>query len=162
MCLYGCGAAQPSSISLQQAQTALAQPMQAELSIKAADFSAKGQLERTGPEMYSFTFTQPEELEGLCIRVEQQECLLSYQGMELKLQTDLLPANFALKALNHALDEMMHQDSVSLQNTADGGGILTGKADGSSFEIRLDDQCLPESFAVTKHNLVITWITKTE
>ena len=162
LCLYGCGAVQSSSINLQQAQTALAQPMQAEIAVHTSDFEVKGRLERTGSEMYSFTVAEPESLAGLCVRVEQQNCLLSYQGMELPLQTETLPSGFALKMLDHALDQMMRQDGVTLQNTADGGGILTGKVDGNSFEFRLNGRCCPVSFSVPKLDLVITWAVRSE
>ncbi len=158
LCLCGCGAPQPASITQQQAQTALSQPFQAKVSVQTPDITVEGQLERTGPEVYRFTVQQPEQLNGLCISVEQQTCRLGYQGMELELQTDTLPGGFSLVLFNKALDGMARQQELTLQNTGDGGGVIAGKVDENSFELKLDRQGRILSFSVPKQELLISWL----
>lgn len=143
-----------------QAQAALAEPLSSDLCIQTGEITVEGRLERTGPEMYSFTVTSPQPLEGLSLSLQQQELRLGYREMELELKPEVLPGSFALSALNQMLDELMRQQEFSFSNTQDGGGILSGKVSGRNFELTLDPQCCPLSFSIPEEGVVIQWPQK--
>ena len=158
--LYGCGTAQPRAITLTQIQSALAEPISADICIQTEKVEVEGRLERTGPEMYSFVVYSPQSLEGLSMNFQQQKLHLGYRGTELELEAGVLPGEFALTTLNQMLDGLLRQQEYSLVNTSDGGGTLSGKLFEKNFEMTLDPQCRPVSFSLPQENITVQWLEK--
>ena len=158
MLLAGCGAEQTHAVTLEQAEANLSQAMEAHLCVEMPDITAEGDFQRTGPEMYSFKVTNPAQLEGLCMTVEGEQCSFSYQGMNLALQTDCLPAQTALKILNEAMDAILRREEVTLKNDQDGGGTLIGTAEGMEYQMQVDADGKPIAFTVPKLELKLIWI----
>ena len=157
LCLYGCGAQQPPVVTQQQVLSVLSQPIAAQLTVKSPGLEFEGILNRTGPEVYSFEVTSPQQLEGLTVLAEQQNCSFGYRGMEIELAADLLPSPFGPALLNDAVDELLRQQQPDFQNTSDGGAVLKGELDGLSFQIKFDGTGQPVLFSVPQYDLDITW-----
>ena len=90
--------------------------------------------------------------------VEGEQCSFSYQGMNLALQTDCLPAQTALKILNEAMDAILRREEVTLKNDQDGGGTLIGTAEGMEYQMQVDADGKPIAFTVPKLELKLIWI----
>lgn len=156
LCLYGCGQ-KTQAVTQQQVEYTLSQPIAAEVVVKTPELTVEGVLNRTGPEVYSFEVTAPQQLEGLRITAEQQNCTLSYRGMEGEVSSDLLASPFAPVFFNRAVDALLRQQQPDFGNTPDGGAVVKGSVEGVSFRIEFDSSGRPSLFAVPEYETEIVW-----
>jgi len=157
LCLYGCGVHHPKAVTQQQVVSQLSQPIAAQLVVKTPELTVEGTLQRTGPEMFTFGITSPDQLDGFCIGVEQQTCSISYGGMEARLHSKLLPEAFGIVTFNRAVDALLRQQEPSFRNTPEGGAVMEGSLDEAAFQIKFDSSGRPFLFTLPQYDLTVEW-----
>lgn len=124
----------------------LGQDYSCSVEITAADSKYQADLSTAGG-VWTVTYSYPEEISGMCVTFEGENCRIEYMGMEMNSDRELVPPASLSGLITKTLDSISYDPNVKFTKTKN-GVKASGVVEGADFTVDFNKKELPVNISL--------------